>query len=109
MRFVKRLWGLFQNVLFRRYLVVFVEDIPNDLKTNILYIVHDDGAGWLAVFICPCGCSDNIFLNLLKTDQPKWKIQVDQFQFPNVTPSVWRTAGCKSHFFLRQGSIRWVK
>ncbi|MGC9948815.1 MAG: DUF6527 family protein [Bryobacteraceae bacterium] len=64
---------------------------------------------WSAVLLCPCGCDDRIHLSLLRDDSPRWSLRVDNGKLPSLSPSVWRTKGCRSHFFLRQGRIDWCK
>jgi hypothetical protein len=48
-------------------------------------------------------------LNLLKQVRPRW----NALEHPNGTvtldPSVWRNSGCKSHFILNSGAIRWCE
>ncbi|MFX8036043.1 DUF6527 family protein [Acinetobacter baumannii] len=32
---------------------------------------------------------------------------VDESNFPTLSPSIWRSKGCRSHFFVREGLIVW--
>lgn len=86
--------------------VVFVEDEPDELKRDVLYAVGENGYLWQATFACPCGCQARITLNLLPDDSPRWQLHVVA-GVPTLTPSIWRKAGCRSHFFIRQGRVDW--
>jgi len=108
MKLVKQLWGYIQHLLFGRYISVIVEDVPGILKSKVLYLVSDEGDEWLAVLLCPCGCSEKIHLNLLAESRPCWRVNMGESNVPTVAPSIWRTSGCRSHFFLRQGRIVWM-
>jgi hypothetical protein len=89
-----------------RFRVVMAEELPDRLKKNTVFAI---GAGtpWLAVLQCPCGCGDIIQLSLLEYESPRWSLRQERDGTPTLTPSVWRSKGCKSHFFLRQGVILW--
>ncbi|HTT25329.1 MAG TPA: DUF6527 family protein [Candidatus Sulfotelmatobacter sp.] len=90
----------------RRFRIVMVEELPDRLEKNKLYAI---GAGtpWLAALRCPCGCDDIIQLSLLEYESPSWSLRLEKDGAPTLVPSVWRSQGCKSHFFLRQGVILW--
>jgi hypothetical protein len=53
-----------------------------------------------ADFICPCGCGEWVTLNLIPNTKPCWKIALN-----SITPSIQRTVGCKSHFFINNGTV----
>ena len=55
-----------------------------------------------------CGCGDLIQLSLLQKDSPHWRFRGDACGLFSLKPSVWRTAGCCSHFFLRDGLVLWA-
>lgn len=88
------------------YRVVIVEEAPDDIKSCRLYAVGGE-IPWLAVMGCPCGCGAEIHLSLLDTDSPHWTLKWNRTKKPSLYPSVWRTKDCKSHFFLKEGFIRW--
>ncbi|WP_394350709.1 DUF6527 family protein [Chitinophaga tropicalis] len=56
--------------------------------------------------MCPCGCREQIHLNLVGKYRPCWSWSVDKKRI-TLSPSIWRTAGCCSHFFLRRGQVQW--
>lgn len=53
---------------------------------------------------CPCGCGAIISLNLIPNVRPCWKIRLN-----NITPSINRNIGCKSHFSIAGGKVEWHK
>ena len=75
-----------------------------------LRVVHliDNGVSWAAGLNCPCGCGDVIELMLLADVDPRWTLEIDDLDRPSLTPSVWRTVGCRSHFWVRRGQVEWV-
>jgi hypothetical protein len=90
-----------------RYKLRSVIELPDEPRARILYAIGE-GEAWSAAMLCPCGCSSVIQLSLLQDDQSKWRLSVDRKGRPTLYPSVWRTVGCKSHFFLRKGEVIWV-
>jgi hypothetical protein len=89
--------------------VEFVEELPEIYRLNTLYVVGETNSYWCATMRCPCGCDESIHLSLLKHDNPSWKLQVDRSKRPTLVPSVWRSYGCQSHFFLRRGQVIWCQ
>ncbi|MGD9420073.1 MAG: DUF6527 family protein [Verrucomicrobiota bacterium JB025] len=58
--------------------------------------------------LCPCGCGCLIHLNLLfDLSRPRWDVRQEADGSATITPSIWRNNGCRSHFVLRHGRIRW--
>ena len=84
-----------------------VSDWPENLNANTVYLQVDTKGPWAAAFICPCGCKEIIFLNLLKTTRPRWQITSLLNEPLSLNPSVWRKKGCRSHFILRSGRVHW--
>jgi hypothetical protein len=92
-----------------KYKFKFCEDIPEVVVDKMIYIVGEKKNPWVIVFKCPCGCNQNIQLNLLKEANPCWSFRVTTKKEINIRPSVWRTTGCKSHFVVRNSKIDWVR
>jgi Family of unknown function (DUF6527) len=84
-----------------------VEEFPDRLEPATLYVAGEDAHPWAAAMLCPCGCGDVIELNLLKQARPCWSVQQNRDGTVTLIPSVWRTKGCRSHFFIRQSRIEW--
>lgn len=109
--FFRILWDAVQDAVFSvfnrsEFRSVRVEEMPDRLKPRHLYLVGQKEP-WSAALLCPCGCKAVIQLSLLRTDSPKWSFTLNRSGVPTLSPSVWRTTGCRSHFFLRKGSVVW--
>lgn len=89
-----------------RVRTVNVEEVPDLLEVRRLYVIGAE-VPWSAVLLCPCGCGEIVHLSLLRNDSPSWTLRLGRSNLPTLSPSVWRTRGCGSHFFLREGSIVW--
>jgi hypothetical protein len=92
----------------RRVLVQIGDTLPANMPKQDLILLKDDGEDWSVGLCCPCGCGDVIELLLLPDVAPRWDIRIDRHGRPTLTPSVWRTTGCRSHFWLREGRVIWV-
>ena len=85
-----------------------VDELPDSLVPHRLYLIGS-GIPWSAALLCPCGCGEVIQISLLPDDSPSWTFKSDRDGLPVLSPSIWRTKGCRSHFFLRHGSVEWCK
>lgn len=88
--------------------VRYSKDVPEDISNHYIYIIGENNFYWMAGLICPCGCGVFIQLNLLKEANPCWKFKITK-DLISVYPSVRRTRGCKSHFYINKGKIIWAK
>jgi hypothetical protein len=59
---------------------------------------------WL-VLRCPCGCGDEIPVNLDSRAGKAWRLYRSQTSGITLFPSVWRDTGCQSHFVLWRNQI----
>lgn len=84
----------------------FVDDIPDRLRSGIVYLVGNDGYYWQAVMLCPCGCEKVLHMNLIEDYEPCWTYIIHPKTI-SLSPSVNRMVECRSHFFLRNGKIEW--
>jgi hypothetical protein len=66
-------------------------------------IVDRQGPRWL-VLSCPCGCGDEVPVNLDRRAGPAWRIYKSP-KGTSVYPSVWRDTDCKSHFIIWRNNI----
>ncbi|UXJ55808.1 DUF6527 family protein [Pseudomonas citronellolis] len=73
-----------------------------------IVLLRDGGEDWSVGFRCPCGCGKAIELLLIDEARPRWDCVVDSKGLPSLHPSVWLKTGCKSHFWVKSGRIRWV-
>lgn len=110
MNWIARVNRWFRLILDPRllYIASRVEDTPDILEQGVIYLVGDSPMPWAASFICPCGCGEVITLSLIQTDSPSWRARVLRTGSITLSPSVWRTKGCKSHFFIRKGRVLWA-
>jgi hypothetical protein len=98
----------YETLTAPRYKSIDINDFPTDIKPATVYIVTDGAVPDTLIFKCPCGCNADIYLNLLKDTRPNWSFHISKTRKITISPSVWRTVGCKSHFFIRRGRIDWV-
>lgn len=107
LQFVRRFWNWLcgRSLRFRTERVL---DIPESFEADSIYLVGEREYLWAVAFICPCGCRETVQLSLLKDARPRWQIVEHYDGTVSLSPSVWRTKGCKSHFFVRHGQIDWV-
>ncbi len=84
------------------------DTLPTKIPNHRLILLKDDGEDWSVGFLCPCGCGDKIELLLLKNVTPRWDIIIDRRNRPTLYPSIARTVGCCSHFWVKEGKIVWA-
>ncbi|WP_435139094.1 DUF6527 family protein [Formosa sp. A9] len=91
------------------YKLVIVPELPQEPKNKVLYIEGKEELNdyWYALLKCPCGCNENIMLNLIDDANPCWFVFIDGSNF-SISPSIWRTKNCRSHFFLKNRQIVWA-
>lgn len=100
--------GTFRALLRRPYRAVIREgSMPKYVAPKTLYILNEDGDPWQATMICPCGCNAVLEMNLVPDEKAVWLAKVEKDGTGTLHPSVWRQVGCRSHFFIRNGRIRW--
>ncbi len=92
-----------------RLLARDVDDQPEIVEPGLIYLIGNYPKPWSATLLCPCSCGSVIQLSLLRDDDPRWKAVRHFDGTISLYPSVWRTKGCKSHFFVRHGRIVWAK
>lgn len=112
---MKRLFRLVEQVykqlaLFFQpsYSFTIADDLPEKLEKHRVYILGEPSDPWAVALECPCGCRAIIQLNLLREAKPRWEYSISYNRAITIKPSVWRKAGCKSHFFIRKGKIVWA-
>ncbi|WP_219842584.1 DUF6527 family protein [Acidovorax radicis] len=64
-------------------------------------------AKWL-LMLCPCGCGQQIALNLMSSHSPRWEVKILSKTSFSVHPSVDATS-CGAHFWLRNGRVIWCQ
>lgn len=103
-------WGSLADRLLRRlrYRWTRVAEPPDRLSPRIVYIVGQGGHLWSAEFLCPCGCGATVRLSLHKEGRPRWTVQTHRDGRVSLSPSIWRKVGCRSHFFITDGLIKYA-
>lgn len=59
------------------------------------------------VMVCPCGCGEEIVINLDPRVGPAWRLYRTKKKVLTIFPSVWRESGCGSHFIVWDNKIYW--
>lgn len=60
-----------------------------------------------AHMLCPCGCDrEPLHLNFIHSISPRW---IPDRETGSLFPSVQLTTGCRSHFWIRNGSVEWCR
>lgn len=110
-KFFAGIWGWIRGWFRprRRFTAVHVEDLPDELDANSIYIAGEGKYLWFAAMLCPCGCGEILYMNLQDHSRPRWSIVRHSDNTISLTPSVWRKVGCQSHFFFRQGQVVWCR
>ncbi len=88
-----------------RYLEV--DDLPATLATDALYVVGEGAHRWYAGMLCPCGCGATLHMGLLEDARPRWRVVRHRDGTASLSPSINRRVGCRSHFWLERGRVRW--
>lgn len=88
-----------------------VDSIPSNLAEYVVYIEGKPGDEDLAKLVCPCGCNETITLSLMEDTKNSWRLSFSGWPIKRISlsPSIWRTKGCRSHFFIRRGRVEWCR
>jgi hypothetical protein len=85
------------------------EEVPRPIPAGTMYCQTIQGLDkpWAVFFLRPCGCGEEINIPVL--DPGSWTLRLDgpRFEHPTLNPSIARLTGCKSHFFVVGGEVRW--
>lgn len=109
MKWLENLAEWFGDRFIPRYRAQFVEDLPDRLVKHRVYFVGEKEEAWQAALLCPCDCDALIQLSLVERDNPSWRATIDRRGLVTLHPSIWRTKGCRAHFFVRHGRIAWAR
>lgn len=78
----------------------FVDYIPADLEQGVLYVALDFGA---VMHLCADGCGERISTPL---HPAQWSLTYDGSAI-SLSPSVGSGSMCGSHYWIRNGEVRW--
>jgi hypothetical protein len=104
-RFIRLVHNLYKSQ--KLYKAIMTDTVPEKMDSKSVYIIHNEGYYWQAVMVCPCGCKNILQMNLMEDYNPSWKFIINNKNVITLHPSVNRTVGCSSHFFIRRGKIVW--
>jgi hypothetical protein len=57
-----------------------------------------------AIMKCPCGCGEELVINLDERVGPAWRLYRNERGL-TLYPSVWRESGCRSHFIVWHDAV----
>ena len=81
--------------------------MPERFLPHTVYLVGEDGFDEQVAFLCPCGCRRILQMNLLPDERPCWRVSRNIDGTVTLYPSIRSQKGCRSHFWLWNGRIRW--
>lgn len=87
------------------YLAPTEDPEPALSRHRFVVVGTEEHPKWL-LFTCPCGCQQQVRLNLMERFSPRWRI-VRTEQGLTVHPSVDMTT-CGAHFWLRDSAVVWA-
>ncbi len=75
---------------------------PETLEIGKVYVCKELSC---SVHLCPCGCGDRVHLPFKEKNEPGnyWGLNANTF-----TPSIQKNLGCKSHYFIINGVVKWA-
>jgi hypothetical protein len=76
------------------------------LAPRVLAVHRTEGKEKWAFLLCPCGCGQQLTLNLMSSHRPVWQLAVRRGKTPSLFPSIDSTT-CGAHFWLRNGRVMW--
>jgi hypothetical protein len=68
-------------------------------------VLVNRGLPRLLLLICPCGCGEQLPINLDSRAGPAWRLYLSRNNAVTLYPSVWRESGCESHFIIWRDEI----
>jgi hypothetical protein len=104
-------WRKLAAALSPRHAVNIIEGdmLPNKLPYWNLVLARESDEDWCVGMRCPCGCGLRLEMMLLKEVKPRWDATFDKRGRVSLHPSVWLRAGCRSHFWIRDGKVIWCE
>ena len=69
-------------------------------------VIVERGKPRMLVIRCPCGCQDDLLINLDSRVGPAWRYYLNRYGL-TLFPSYWRDTACGSHFIVWNNHIYW--
>ena len=105
-----KIWLL--NLFYRykpAYQTEWIENLPDQLKKNTVYILGGRKYPFQTVFICPRSCGKKIYINISPQHKKKWDIIEHKNDVISLSPSIWMAhSECNCHYWLKKGKFNWV-
>jgi len=76
------------------------------LKNSGDAVIVERGKPRLLIIRCPCGCGDDLLINLDRRAGAAWRYYRNQHGL-SLYPSYWRDTACGSHFIIWNSHIYW--
>ena len=70
------------------------------------FVIVERGKPRLIVLRCPCGCGDDLLINVDGRVGKAWRYYRNQYGM-SLYPSYWRDTACESHFIIWNNNIYW--
>lgn len=80
-------------------------EASNYLKSAGDAVLVNRGLPRLLLLACPCGCGEQLPINLDHRAGPAWRLYRGRNDALTLYPSVWRESGCESHFIIWRDQI----
>jgi len=80
-------------------------EASNHLKSPGDAVLVTRGVPRLLLLVCPCGCGEQLPINLDDRAGPAWRLYHGRNESLTLYPSVWRESGCESHFIIWRDQI----
>ncbi len=95
----------------RPYRTEWVEDLPQDIQRDTVYVIGGRRHPFYAAVVCPRrACRQVIHLDLSPQVKKHWRLAEHDDGSISVAPSVHVTAmPCRCHYWFREGHVRWVE
>lgn len=94
----------------RRYRTEWVEDLPEDVRRQTVYIIGGREHPFYAAVVCPRrSCRQVIHLDLSPDVASRWRLTEHANGYVSLSPSVHVTGmPCGCHYWFRESCIRWT-
>lgn len=80
-------------------------EASSHLKSAGDAVLVNRGLARLLLLVCPCGCGEQLPINLDDRAGPAWRLYRARNGALSLYPSIWRECGCESHFIVWRDEI----
>lgn len=104
------LLGLSKNSSSKKYILKQFANRKDAMKaaeqSGVVAIHQISSTKKWAFFKCPCGCKEQVVLNLMQSHYPFWKVEIESSEDFSISPSIDSTT-CKAHYWIKHGRVIW--